>query len=160
MNDKTLEQRKNELVEDIENLRRKFHKSKRKHVTTYSSLIGSGIGLSAAAAIVGFLDIGPISGIIPLIVGALISLESALKFGEKGEFYRVLVTECENLKIALKYRVDTEDKLQLIVKKFQIVVTTSARSLPRGQGMQAVKALYEDLDREGILLVPELEGKT
>jgi hypothetical protein len=37
------------------------------------------------------------------------------------------------------------------------VIATAAKSLPRGQGMETVKKLYEDLDRKGILLVPEVE---
>ncbi len=152
-----LEERKINLVQDIEKYRERFHKSRRKHSILYYVLVVSGIGLSALAGAGSFTDYSSISGIIPFLVTVSISLETAFNFGEKNHFYRVLVRECENLKIALRYRVDDDDKLKLILEKFQVVIDRSARSLPRGQGMNSVKTLYEDLDRKGILIVPEIE---
>ena len=159
MTNGTLDQRKKSLSEDIEGLRIKFNRLKVRHEFTYYFLIGLGIGLSLLAAILGLFDLGIIAGIMALIVGAAVSFESSFKFGEKWDFYRILVNECENLKIALKYRVYTDKNFDLLVNKFQVVVNASAKSLPRGKGMQEVKKLYENLDREGILDVPEVEDK-
>jgi hypothetical protein len=159
MDDKTLERKKSDLVEDIDNSKKEYEDKKKKNEVVYYSLIGQGIIFSAGATIFGLLDLGIIASIMALIVAISVSIESSIKFGEKGSFYRILTCECKNLKLALKYRVNNEKNFQLIVDKFQTVVETSAKSLPRGQGMQSVKTLYEDLDRNGILIVPEAESR-
>lgn len=161
MNGKDLEQRIGELTRDIAELREKHGKHRQRNTIIYSVLILIGIALSATAAMYGFYGTNPsyIPSIMAILVGVSISLESAFKFGEKEAFYRILVGECDNLMIALKYRVDNEQKLQTMVKKYQVVVDISARSIPRGEGMQSVKTMYEDLDRQGIIPVPELEDR-
>jgi len=159
MSNNSLEEKKKRLIGEIENSKRKQDKRRRVSSIVYSSLILVGIGLSAGAALAGLLVKDPqISGGMALLAGILVSVESAFKFGEKRDFFRVIASEYHNLQIALKFRVDSEQKLQLIVDKFQIVNTTSAKAVPRGKGMQATKLLYEGLDQKGILPVPEIPG--
>lgn len=157
MNTMTLDQRKTELSEEIEPRRTRYETQRKRSTVVAHTLVMATISLSTLAAILGFINLGQVSGIVALIVGALIPLESAFKFQEKSSFYRILVSECNNLLITLQFRVDSEAEFELVVEKFQVVIATAAKSLPRGQGMETVKKLYEDLDRKGILLVPEVE---
>ena len=161
MTENTLEEKKNRLLGDIDGRRKKQEKRRRNNRGIFNTLVIGGILLSLGAAIAGFSGMAggaQAAAILALLAGASITLESAFKFGEKADFYRILVGEFDNLRIALRYAVDTEEKLELIVKKFQTAITVTARSLPRGQGMSAVKTLYEELDRHGILVVPEVEA--
>ena len=156
MNTMILDQRKGDLSEEIEQSKTQYEKRRKRSTVIANTLVVAMIGLSTLAAILGFTDSGQVSGIVALIVSALIPLESAFKFQEKSSFYRILVSEYQNLLVALEYRVNTEAEFDLIVDKFQVVIDTAAKSLPRGQGMETVKQLYENLDRKGILPVPEL----
>ena len=62
--------------------------------------------------------------------------------------------------VTVHFSVNTEEKFQTVLGKFQSVVTRAAESVPRGQGMQAVKTLYEELDSKGIVPVsPDLLAK-
>jgi len=159
MSNDSLEEKKKRLIGEIENLKRKGEKKRRVNSIIYSSLILIGIGLSAGAGLAGFLANDPkIPGVMALLAGILVSVESVFKFGEKRDFFRVVASEYYNLQVALRYRVDSEQKLRLIVDKFQIVNATSAKGVPRGKGMQATKLLYEGLDQKGILPVPEIPG--
>lgn len=77
---------------------------------------------------------------------------------------KVLDSTCSMFHIlyhpSAQFRVSTEDEFELDVEKFQVVIVTAAKSLPRGHGMETAKKLYEDLDRKGILPVPELEARS
>lgn len=160
MNTMSLDQRKVDLSDRIEQSKTRYGRQRTRSTVTAHSLVIATIGLSTLAAILGFTNSGQASSILALIVGALIPLESAFKFQEKSSFYRILVSECNNLILTLQFRVDTEDEFELVVEKFQVVIATAAKSLPRGQGMETVKKLYEALDRKGILPVPELKPQT
>ncbi len=158
MSNDSLEEQKGRLIGDINNLMVKAGKKRRVNSIVYTMLILVGIGFSVGAALAGFLDAGRIAGILALLAAASVSVESAFRFGEKRDFFRIIASEYSNLQVALKYRVDTEQKFRLIVDKFQIVNATSAKSVPRGKGMQATKVLYESLDSKGVLPVPEISG--
>ena len=166
MNVSNLEQKKKALIKDIDDLGEKQEKKRRATARMYFFLVAVGLGLSIAAVVTGFtptvavIDNTSISPILIILVGIPVGLERAFKFGEKRDFYRILVSEYYNLKIALNYSVDTEDKFRIILGKFQSVVARSAKSVPRGQGMQAVKTLYEELDSKGTVPVsPDLLAK-
>lgn len=158
MSNDSLKERRERLIGEIANAREKQGKKRRINSVIYTILILVGIALSVGAALAGFLDAARIAGILALLAAASVSVESAFKFGDKRDFFRIIASEYNNLQVALKYRVDTEQKFQLIVDKFQIVNATSAKSLPRGKGMEATKSLYENLDRKGVLPVPEISG--
>lgn len=81
-------------------------------------------------------------------------MERAFRYGEKRDFHRVLASECYNLEIALNYAVADEDKFRIILEKFTSLINRAAKELPKGQGMNAVKSLYEELDSKGIVAVP------
>ena len=155
MNTSSLDEKKKQLLKEIEDLREKQEKKRRTNVNMYYLLVLLGFGLSIGAVVLGFLEVemGRISAILVMLIAIPAGLENAFKFGEKRDFHRILVSECYNLRIALNFAVDTEEKLQVIVGKFQSLVITSAKSLPRGQGMQAVKRLYEELDSKGTVPV-------
>ena len=157
MNASNLDQKKKELVKEIQDLGERQEKKRQVNGRMYYLLVLLGFGLSIGAVVLGFLEVGRISAILVMLIAIPAGLENAFKFGEKRDFHRILVGECYNLRIALNFSVDNEEKLLMIVGKFQSVVTTSAKSLPRGQGMQAVKRLYEELDNKGTVPVsPEL----
>jgi len=107
--------------------------------------------------VAGFVGIGDgsVSALLVILLTIPAGLENAFKYGEKRDFHRILVSECYNLKTALTYCVNTEPEFQVIVNKFQELVVKSAKSLPRGKGMQAVKELYENLDSKGTVSVPQ-----
>ena len=153
----SLEKKKKWLFGDIGTRRAEVERKRRTNRILYNLLVAASIVLSFGATAAAFLGTGVAAGILPLIVALAIGMESAFKFGEKADFFRVLVAEFDNLKVALVYVVDNDEKLDLIVKKFQTTIERAAQAVPRGQGMQAVKTLYEDLDRHGILMVPQLE---
>ena len=158
MSNDHLREQKERLIKEIANVSEKHGKKRRINSICYTILILMSIALSAGAALAGFLDVARLAGILALLAAASVSVESAFKFGEKRDFFRIITSEYNNLQVTLKYRVDTEQKFQLIVDKFQIVNATAAKSLPRGKGMQATKSLYENLDRKGVLPVPEISG--
>jgi hypothetical protein len=158
MNNNSLKEQRERLVADIDEVKGKAENRRRINSIFYSTLILMGIRLSAGAAAAGFYDEARIAGILALVAAASVTVESAFKFGDKRDFFRIIASEYNNLQIALQYRVDTEPKFQLVVDKFQIVNATLAKSVPRGKGMEATKLLYEDLDRRGVLPVPELSG--
>ena len=160
MNASDLDEKKKALVKEIQELGEKQEKKRRVNARMYYLLVLLGFGLSIGAVVLGFLEEGQTSAILVMLIAVPAGLERAFKFGEKRDFHRILVSECHNLRIALNFSVDTEEKLQMIVGKFQSVMATSAKSLPRGQGMQAVKTLYEELDNKGKVPVsPELLAK-
>ena len=154
MNANELKSRKELLLIEIQNLRKKQEKKRLINARVHYLLVILGFGLSIGAVAFGFLEMGSISAILVIFIAIPAGLENAFKFGEKRDFHRIIVSECHNLRIALTFSIDTEDKLQMIVGKLQSLVNTSAKSLPRGQGMQAVKRLYETLDSKGTVHVP------
>jgi len=158
MSNESLEEKKERLITEIENVKQKAGKKRRINSIVYSTLTLMGIGLSVGAALAGFLLAPQIAGTLALLVAASVSVESAFKFGEKRDFLRIIASEYNNLQITLKYRVDTQQNFQLIVDKYQIMNATAAKSLPRGKGMEATKLLYENLDSKGILPVPEISS--
>jgi len=171
MSNNSLEEKKNKLVQDIERLRAEQENKRAVNARTHRALVIAGFGLSIAAAVIGFATAGIgsappmvpriISPILVILVGIPVGMERAFKFGEKRDFHRILASEYYNLEIALNYAVDDEDKFRIILDKFTSVIARSAKSLPRGQGMQAVKVLYEELDSKGIIAVsPDLLAKT
>ena len=161
MNTSNFDEKKRALAQEIQELGKKQEKKRQANLRLYYLLVLLGFGLSIGAAICGYFEIGKTSAILVMLLAIPTGVEKSFKFGEKRDFHRVLVSECRNLKIALDFSVDGEEKLQIIVAKFQSVITTSAKSLPKGQGMQAVKSLYEELDSKGIIPVsPELLAKS
>ena len=156
MSNDSLAEKKKRLIAEVENLRIKKNSKRRTNEIIYYILVVAGIAFSAAAAVAGFSNIAHMAGVMAVIAATLVSVESAFKFGEKRGFFRIIANEYRNLETTLKYKVDSEQKFQLIVDKFQIVNARAAKTVPRGKGMQATKVLYEELDRKGILLVPEI----
>ena len=162
MNDTALDAKKRQLVADIEELNARQERKRKSAAMMYTLVIVLGFALSIAAVVLGFIGIerSEILSILVILLAVPAGLESAFKFGEKRDFYRVLVSESYNLKTTLNYSVSTEKEFKIIVNKFKDLVAYAAKSLPRGQGMQAVKTLYEDLDRRGIVKVsPDLLAK-
>ena len=161
MSANTLDEKKKALVKEIDGFSEKQERKRRATARMYSFLVALGFGLSIAAVVTGFVLTGDkISPILIILVGIPVGLERAFKFGEKRDFHRILVSEFYNLKVTLQYSVDTEEKFQTVLGKFQSVVARAAKSVPRGQGMQAVKTLYEELDSKGIVPVsPDLLAK-
>jgi len=156
MNANTLDEKKKALIKEIDGFGEKQERKRRATARMYSFLVALGFGLSIAAVVTGFVPPGVnISPILVILVGIPVGLERAFRFGEKRDFHRVLVSECYNLKVTLHYSVDTEEKFQTILGKFQSVVARAAKSVPRGQGMQAIKTLYEELDSKGIVSVSQ-----
>ena len=171
MSNNSLEEKEKFLVQDIERLREEQENKRAVNARKHKALVMAGFGLSIAAAVIGFMTAGidgasqivpPItSPVLVILVGIPVGMERAFKFGEKRDFHRVLASECHNLEIALNYAVDNEDKFKIILDKFTSVIARSAKALPKGQGMNAVKLLYEELDSKGIIVVsPDLLAKT
>lgn len=134
-----------DLQDDIE----KFLVPLRKrHLSTFrgsAALIVIGLVLSAAVTIAGILDEGLLAAILGVTIGFVIGVQNAFPIGDKAEFYRLLIVEGENLIGDLKYEVKTEKEFLSVNNRFQKLRKHSAEDLPRGQGMQAVKNLYQDL---------------
>ena len=158
MSDTSLDKKKAALIGKVDEAMVKAEKKRLINSVVYTVLVLAGIGLSVGAAVSGFLDVAKVAGILAVVAAASVSVESAFKFGEKRDFFRIVSNEYQNLKVALEFRVNNEQDFQLIVDKFQIVNATLAKSMPRGKGMDETKSLYENLDRQGILPVPEVSS--
>jgi hypothetical protein len=137
-----------ELRGDIEEFTRKYGKRHRGNFHLNWILIVIGLLLAAGVTISGMLNQGIIAAILGVCIGFLIGLQNAFPLSEKAEFYRLVVTEAENLIFELKYEVESEQQFREVVNKFQGLRDHAAKSLPRGQGMEAVKDMYKELSSE------------
>ncbi|MCH8090353.1 MAG: hypothetical protein IH955_10115 [Chloroflexi bacterium] len=109
---------------------------------------GGGVDGPEAAAL------GGVSAAGGLLLAFARGLESAFKFQERADFYRVLRSEAANLIAATRYVVKTDNEFRSMVRKYQSLNFRTATAVPKGQGMQAIKLFYEDLDNQGIIEVP------
>ncbi len=164
MSNNSLDEKKRKLVQDIEKLRVEQESKRAVNARKQKALVISGFALSIAAAVTGFVTAGTagtaqvvppiVPPILVILVGIPVGMERAFRYGEKKDFHRMLASECYNLEIALNYAVVDEDKFRIILEKFTSLINRAAKELPKGQGMNAVKSLYEELDSKGIVAVP------
>ena len=140
-----LQQRLDRLVLEIETFRRHFFRHRRMNYITYASLVLLGLAASVAITVAGILNLGLYAAILGVCVGFIQGIQQIFPMNEKAEFYRLIVAESENLIDDLKYRVLTDDELKSILTRFQTLREHAAAALPKGQGMDTVKKMYDDL---------------
>jgi hypothetical protein len=102
------------------------------------------LAFSVAVVVAGFLDQARTAAFFGIGVSFLIALHNAFPLGEKAEFYRILISEARNIKLELS-TVTKFDNYQRLITRFKRLNENAARRLPRGQGMEAVRKLQEDL---------------
>jgi hypothetical protein len=136
-----------ELTKEVESFRAQHVRQRKINWTFNLILIGAGILLSIAVIVAGIYDEGKIAAVLGALTAAAIAAQNAIAAGEKAEFYRVVCAEAENLLDELRYLVDTNREFETTVRTFEALRKHAATALPRGQGMEAVKRMGEDLAR-------------
>ncbi len=136
------------LREEIEQFHALFQLRHRQNYHLNWVLILVGLLLSAGVTIAGMLNYGVIAAIMGVGIGLLIGIQNAFPFSEKADFYRLVMSESWNLKTTLEYKVETNRQFTIVLNKFMKLRDHAAASLPKGQGMDAVRKMYEDLSAD------------
>ena len=143
-----LESKKQQLINEINQFVGIYQKRHSGNFHLNWILIVIGLLLSAGVTIAGMLNQGLIAAVLGICIGFLISLQNAFPLGEKAEFYRLMVTEGQNLISMLNYEVDTTKEFEDSQRRFRKLRSHAATSLPKGRGMEAIKEMYKDLSRK------------
>jgi hypothetical protein len=143
-----LEPQKQKLVSELNQFVETYQKRHRGNFHLNWILILTGLLLSAGVTISGMLNQGMIAALLGICIGFLFGVQNAFPLGEKAEFYRLMVTEGQNLISILDYEVDTSKEFEDCQKRFRKLRSHAAMSLPKGRGMDAVKEMYKDISRK------------
>ncbi len=126
----------------LENEISEFHKKRiyyqRIDFIFFMVLVVSGLILSAAVTILGAFNLGIFSVIPGTILLIVVGLQTAFDPGEKSRFQSIVEAASANLLTDLNQQNVTEQQIERARKKLKILRDSTAQSLPRGQGMEAV----------------------
>jgi len=159
MAENDLDQKKQDLIQMLERDGLNYEKRRKRNRNWANSLLVLTI-LVAFVALGGGIAAGEMkNGIIPAIAGGSIVLlrliDRSFPWSERADFFRILAFECKNLVVALKLKKVDLERFNIVVEKYNQMNKRAAMKVPRGQGMQVVKELYEDMDRRGFIEVPQ-----
>jgi hypothetical protein len=152
-----VQKRWDSLGKDIEAFKKYYFRRRRMNYITYAILILLGLSMAVAITIAGIFNQGVIAAILGVGVGFIQGIQQVFPMGEKAEFYRLIVAESENLIADLRYKTTSENDFQSVLQKYQTLRIHAATSIPRGQGMETVKKMYDDLaSRKSISPISEV----
>ena len=94
-------------------------------------------------------DNGVVVALLGAVITLLIALSQAFAFGEKADFYQVLLADAENLLTSLQLGVDSQEEFEKALRKFLILRKYTVQKLPRGKGMEAIRGLSQEMTAAG-----------
>lgn len=134
-----------ELANEIEDFVEDHRRAYRVNYFLSVAVIVVGLLLSAGVTISGILDLGKVSAVLGVFIAVMIGLQGSLAIGEKADFNRMMIAEGRILVSRLKFEVDNEREFRSVRRRFEILRRHAAASLPKGQGMETIKKMYEEM---------------
>ena len=138
MSDNSLDSRTKELLDEMDEFKKKYWKLHLNDFTLNWVTIIVALILTASVTVAGVYGAAQFAAVFGVGIAFLIGLQNAFPFSEKAEFYRVIVADCENLRDDLKYRMKTEHEFKQLVLKFEALREDAAKKRPKGREIQDV----------------------
>ena len=135
-------------AEEIQNFITLQRRAYRVNYTLNIMIILLGLLLSAGVTISGILNQGQISAVLGVFIALLFGLNSSLAIGERADFNRVMFAEADNLVSRLRFQVGGAREFQSALSRFLVLRRHAATSVPRGQGLETVRRMYQEMTSE------------
>jgi hypothetical protein len=96
----------------------------------------AGLLLSVSIVAAGILRWGAISAILGAMVAAIVTAQRAYPFGQRANFYRILIGQSENIETDVRQRLLSKQQAVDILKSLRL---DFAQQFPRGSGFRAAE---------------------
>ncbi len=140
-----LPDRKAQLIEEVAAFVRYTQQQERRAARANRIIVVLGLVCSFGVTFLGLGGAGELAALLGAFIAMLIGLDRAFAYGERADFYRILVADGQNLLTDLRLSVDTEATFEEAKRKFLVLRKYGAEKLPRGKGMEAVRSMSQEL---------------
>ncbi len=139
------QEREDQLREEVAAFARDLRRQWRRASRINSAVVALGLLASFGITFLGLGGAGELAALLGAFVAMLIGFDRAFAYGEKADFYRILLADGENLLTALRLDVHADMDFEEVVRRFLVLRKYAAEKLPRGTRMKAVRNMSREL---------------
>ena len=140
-----LSQKKTQLIDEVAAFVQHAKRQKRRASRANKIIVILGLVCSFGITFLGVGGAGELAALLGAFIAVLIGFDQAFAYGEKANFYRIIVADGENLLTDLRLGVDTEEGFKKAMQKFLVLRKYGAEKLPRGKGMETVRSMSREM---------------
>lgn len=139
------QEKKSQLLQELSSFVHMLQRQRRWAAFLNAILIVLALICSFGVTFFGLGENGVVAALLGSIITLLIAMSQAFAFGEKADFYQVILADAENLLTSLQLGVDSEEAFEETMRKFLVLRKYAAQKLPRGKGMEAIRGLSAEM---------------